>query len=488
MKRTLKSKFTIFVISFIIFAVGIPLTFLISKFDENFNQRAQVLLETTLDMLVNGINTEMMFGDSKNVHKIVDDVANYKGIEKVRIFDNTGKIKFSNIQKDVNKNILKVAPHCKNFNNINKRKIILQTDAYIYSVIEPIKNQEYCRPCHGKSTYIGFLDIQLNFTKAEHSFYFGTYYFLYFAMIVIFCLSIGFYFFFNNFINKPLTKFMVALNKIEKGNLEAYIYVEKNDEFGIIGNHFNNMVTKLIESKSKIEEMHNEQLQRTDKLVTLGELTAEIAHEVNNPAGIIMSRADFVYMDMKNNALLNKYSEDLETIINQTLKISNITSNILRYSKKMSKDFKSVNLIDIISHCLVIIEPVLNKKNIKINCNYKKNPALIWGDPYQIDQIFTNLIMNSYDALNENGKIEISISNNLSQQIIVEINDNGAGINELDLKHIFMPFYSTKKNDKGTGLGLYIVSKICKIHNASLDCKSKINDGTKFTIIFPEYT
>jgi len=484
MLQTIKSKFALFVIVFIIISVGVPISFLIRQFGENFNQRAIVLLGTTLDMMTSGLTGAMMFGENKNVQEILEKISLNKSINNIRILDSNGTILYASIKKEIGRNIYDVAPYYKGLKIKDKRNILIFKKNHIFSVSQPIKNQRVCKRCHGKSKNIAYLDIQMNLTDAEKRFYVGSMHFTYFAIVVIIFLALGFYFFFNRYINKPLKDFITALYEVEKGNLDVVLKFKKDDEFGVIAKHFNRMVSNLKESSDKIEELHLEQLERADKLVTLGELTAEIAHEVNNPAGIIMSRADYLQMQLKNDPQLQNYAEDIEVILNQTEKVSKITRNILKYSKKISKQFKKIDLIKIINESMSIIEARMKKNKVRYQKIFELDKAIINGDPLQIDQILTNLINNAIDAMPGGGKLDIIVKKNENNQIVLSIKDNGEGFDENIKEQLFSPFFTTKSKDKGTGLGLYIVSNICKNHNATIDCESLPGIGTTFTITF----
>ncbi|MEJ2506892.1 MAG: ATP-binding protein [Ignavibacteriaceae bacterium] len=268
------------------------------------------------------------------------------------------------------------------------------------------------------------------------------------------------------------------------GNLDEKIEINSNDEIGIVYKHFNDMTEKLKTSTDKIEQMHLEELQRLNRLKTLGELTSQTAHEVNNHIAIIMARADYLNLESKNIPELAKYNEDLQVLIDQTTKISEITGNILKYSRKKATELKEIDLIKTIDEFVTVYTPLLLKKNIKLitNCNLRK--ATIVGDSIQINQILTNLVMNAVDAIGNKGKIEFEIVENGTGKISLIINDDGPGISTNNLNEIFTPFFTTKSSQNNTGLGLYIVKKICENHSAEIRCESDRKRGTSFIISF----
>ncbi len=444
------------------------------------------MLETTVDILTSGLDNIMMLGYQKNIQHVVEKISHNKDINHVRIFNIDGMILYASDSSEVGKNMSVVAPeHVElNFDSLKTRKIFRIPGEHLFKITEPILNKESCQKCHESEKYLGYLDIDTDFTKAETNFYTGSIHIIFLGIAVIIILTFGFYFMYNHFINRPLQRFVKAIENVETGNLSAKLSVSKKDEFGVLENHFNRMVSHLKSSQERIEELHFEQLQRADKLVTLGELTSEIAHEINNHAAIIMSRTDYLKLQSIEDESIQHYNEDLDVIINQINKVSKITRNILKHGKKQSQNFQEFDIVKVVDESLLMLEPILQKRNITFLKYFEMEEALIYGDPLQIDQLLTNLAINALDAIEKDGelKIAIKINENNNPQIIVA--DNGNGISHQNLEQIYSPFFTTKSLGKGTGLGLYIVKNICNNHNAEIKCDSKIGEGTVFTITF----
>ena len=132
----------------------------------------------------------------------------------------------------------------------------------------------------------------------------------------------------------------------------------------------------------------------------------------------------------------------------------------------------------------MIFEPITQKLKIDISEKFEIAEAVMSGDPLQLEQVFINLIHNSIDAIRTNGEIIITALRNDDNKIQVSVQDNGHGMNDEVRQNIFSPFYTTKKSEKGTGIGLHIVKNICEIHNAEIICSSTSGEGTEFTITF----
>jgi len=348
MLKTIRSKFIFTSVLFIIISAGIPIYILINQFSQNFNQRSRLMLNVSTNLLRYELYNAMMQGE-KNVQNIISILSNLESVEHIRIFNEQGTIQYATKKSEIGKKLSDVAPLHVKLTNIDKTSVQMFNEEQAYSLTEPIINEEKCQSCHEKSQNpIAYLDLDTNLTKAETVFFTGSSHMIFLGVLVIIILVVGLYFIFTYLINKPLAKLNTALKLVQRGNFEINILEGKNDEIGKVYNRFNLMVNKLKSSREEIEELHFEQLQRADRLTTLGELTAQVAHEVNNRTAVIMSRADFLEMESSKQEKLKSYNEDFKTILEQTNKISAITKNLLRHSKQTHCQKKKINLEKII--------------------------------------------------------------------------------------------------------------------------------------------
>lgn len=486
MFKTVKSKFIATALIFIVLSVGGPATFLIMQFQENFKERSTMMLETSLDIIKSSIYYSML-NEDKNIQELVENQTN-KNILGIRIFDENGTIKYSSNRSEIGTDIKMISAH--QSLNLQETNIVLSEEEKMYSGIVPIINNGECKSCHQSNEVIAYLDLDFHLSEAETYFYTGVQHTLFSSIAVIIFLISGLIFIFNSFIDNPMKKVIKALTEVEKGNLKIRQNIEHDDEFGSLNRHFNTMLEQLEKSSKEIEQFHFNQLQRADKLATLGELAAEMAHEINNPTGVIMTRADFLKLESEENHNLKKFNDDIAVIISQADKIAQITRSVLKYSKKRQQEFERMNLLSTVENSIKLFKPSLEKRNIAITTNFlasaKCDKPFIYGNQQQIEQVITNLLNNSIDAIEKNGEIVINIKCTYEGIIEFSMQDNGPGINPVVMEQIFLPFFSTKTDKDGTGLGLYIVKNICQHHDAEIYCDSKINSGTTFTIKFKQ--
>lgn len=228
-----------------------------------------------------------------------------------------------------------------------------------------------------------------------------------------------------------------------------------------------------------------EQLIQAEKMASLGILTAGVAHEINNPLNFIHNGTAEIEAYLSENhpeirKALNPLIEAIDTGVKRT---SDIVQSLGKYSRSEDAPFSVINVHDIIESCLVMLQNQY-KYHIAIEKNYNALKPDIFANEGQIHQVFLNTIINAIQSINKEGIIKITTTQTDSE-VNITVEDNGCGISEENLKHIYDPFFTTKDPGKGTGLGLSITHKIIQRHEGRIICESVESKGTKFTIILP---
>ncbi len=225
-------------------------------------------------------------------------------------------------------------------------------------------------------------------------------------------------------------------------------------------------------------------LKQSEKLASMGQLSAGIAHELNNPLGVVMMYSNIILDEIGEDSPL---SADIKLIVEQADRCKKIVGGLLNFARKNQIKPTEINLKDF---TILSVQSVVFPKNVesKINCTVK-NPIAVF-DQAQMMQVFTNIIKNAIDAMPQGGMITIKISED-NDYLITDISDTGSGISKEDLDKIFEPFYTTKGVGKGTGLGLAIAYGIIKMHKGKISVESnndtsKGHTGTTFKIYIPK--
>jgi two-component system, NtrC family, sensor kinase len=263
-------------------------------------------------------------------------------------------------------------------------------------------------------------------------------------------------------------------------NFSATIIRERGEEVGSVG---------IFSDLREILKVHREleaaqaQLVHSEKIASLGRMSAGVAHEINNPLAGILIYAELLQRDL---APDSAHRENLEVIIKQTMRCQQIVHRLLDFSRQSLGDRKLFDLNDIIHRCVELISHQAFFHNIKVIQELDPFLPQIVGDPGQLQQVFTNLLLNAADAMGGQGRIVIaSRPTPHGDGIILTFTDTGCGIPPEIRDKIFEPFFTTKPPGKGTGLGLSIVYGVIQRHGGTITADSPWGGGTTFTIRLP---
>jgi signal transduction histidine kinase len=231
------------------------------------------------------------------------------------------------------------------------------------------------------------------------------------------------------------------------------------------------------EDKKKLQM----QLEHAERLAFVGELSAGIAHELNEPFGKILGFAQLI---KKAGDLNSQQEEDLERIIKASLYTREIIKKLMIFSRQMPQQLVSINLNTVLSDILYFIDVRFQTKGIKITKRLEPTLPNIQADAVQMSQVLVNLITNAIHALSQGGEILITTKKK-GVFVLLTVKDNGVGMTSAIQKKIFKPFFTTKDVGQGTGLGLSVVQGIIETHNGSISVTSTPGKGARFQISLP---
>ncbi|NGX62931.1 MAG: Sensor protein ZraS [Candidatus Anoxychlamydiales bacterium] len=238
-------------------------------------------------------------------------------------------------------------------------------------------------------------------------------------------------------------------------------------------------IVLLLKDITKIQNLQIS-ANRNDRLNKLGEIAANIAHEIKNPLGAIRGYASLLYKDLENSKPLQ---DMILYILDGTKAMERVVTNVLEYARPFSLEVVSLDINELIKEIIKSIKIDLSfSSKIKIHLNLTEPNFYIPADKEHLKSAILNIIINAYHAMEDSGILRISVIKN-SNFCIISIEDTGDGIDQKDLENIFSPFFTTKQN--GNGLGLSHTNKIIQAHFATLDVTSKLYKGSTFTITMP---
>ena len=276
---------------------------------------------------------------------------------------------------------------------------------------------------------------------------------------------------------KPIQKIISGIEIVAEGNLDHKISGISHDELGKVASAFNSMTLKL----KKLQE----DIRKSERLATIGQMANIVGHEIRNPLAAISNAAYLIKMQVlkmtEKNPKILRYVEIIENEINSSNKIIN---DMLSYSRSREPVLSKRNINEVISN---IIEDTVIPQNIQLQLMLKPEIPEVAIDVEEIKQVIRNLVNNAIDSMEkkETGILKLTTSfDKTSNSVCVEISDTGCGIPPENLEKIFEPFFSTKS--KGTGLGLSVVKRIIEErHKGKIEVKSIVGQGTTFYVKLP---
>ncbi len=261
----------------------------------------------------------------------------------------------------------------------------------------------------------------------------------------------------------------------EEKLVKVDVFPLRDDEGDLIG-------TTILLQDVSIDRYMKDYIIRAEKMATLAQVAAGVAHEINNPLFIIRNYVEL----LKQKQFDSNTVEKLEKIDRELLRIDEIIGSLLSFSRFKGQPSGSVNLVAILEEALLLLQHNLSTKNVRIEKNLPGHPVEVSGDENQLKQLFLNLIINSIDAVLDNGLIRVAVAPHPAERFAeVVVADNGYGIPTDVQQDIFNPFFTTKVNKKNTGLGLSICHQIVEAHNGVISFSSVPGTLTEFTIRLP---
>lgn len=225
-----------------------------------------------------------------------------------------------------------------------------------------------------------------------------------------------------------------------------------------------------------------EQLQQSEKLASIGQMVATIAHEIRNPLGIIRSSAEvLVRKENPDPVRIKKLSG---VVVEEATRLSNILTDFLEFARPRSPVLKTIDLRDAVSRVRNNLDQEAQARNIEwppANCN--GTDPIVQADPDLLYQAFLNVAMNAFEAMHDGGTLQVTISDENSSKVRIDFSDTGHGIKDEDVQRIFTPFFTT--HQMGTGLGLSVVHNVITAHGGEISVTSKGHEGTTFSIVLP---
>jgi len=295
--------------------------------------------------------------------------------------------------------------------------------------------------------------------------------------------SVGISYIISRSILIPVQKIASASKELAQGNLEIRVEKTSDDELGALADGFNTMAYALKERDERLKEFTRKKFMESERLALVGQLAANVAHELNNPLQGIVT---YSHLLLEKDSTDEPTNQNIRKIVVQANRCRDIIRGLLDFSRQRKPDKTLSDINSILNEGISLVENQALFHNVKIVLNLDESLPKVVIDPSQIVRVFINLIVNAAEAMDGNGRLTISSRlDNEKKCVEIEVSDTGPGISEENIDKIFDPFFTTKETGHGVGLGLAISYGIIKEHKGSLSVESEIGKGTTFTVRLP---
>ncbi len=465
------------------------------------------------ETIVKTTHSFMLLDDRQTVYRMIEDAGRQAGVEHIRLITKGGRIAFSTNPAEIHASVDKTSEACDMCHGSDRprkrvpslersRRFVGAGGREVLGFTQAIYNQPVCwnASCHEHppdQNILGVLDTVVSLKRMQVQTRQYTQRLVALTTAMLLAIAASLTLLIERLVHRPIKEILAHTRRVGALDLASRVPVRSGDEIGVLATSFNEMTGRLQSAKdqledwartleTKVEERTEElrrmqqQLIRSEKLASLGEIVAGIAHELNNPlTGILVLSS--LLAETEN--LDPTRREDVETIVRESQRCARIVGGLLDFAKASPPQKILADLHDIMDSTLALIGTQSIFHDVRIEKRYTDALPRAWVDPNQIEQVFINILINAGQAMDGGGTLTIETGPEVDA-IWVRIADTGCGIPREHLQKIFDPFFSTKEN-RGTGLGLSVSYGIIENHGGTIEVESRVGVGTVFTIRLP---
>lgn len=517
--RSISGKLMASIFFVLIIIFGLLGYFSIRIHRKHLEDTALLSAERQSEVLRRSASHYMLNNDRVGLYELMLNMADQPGMVRIRIMNPQGVVSYSTAPSEVGAAVDKSAEACygcheqskplARLNRSDRFRIYRADGSRVLGVITPIENEPACSnaKCHAHpagTQILGVLDTNISLAKVDHSLAIETREMAVAtgaALIAVVLLS-GLFIW--KVVRNPLRELETGTQRIAGGELGYQIPVRSHDEAGDLAQSFNEMSNRLqvaqaeitawthtleerVEEKTRELKQAHQRMLHVEKMATIGKMAAVVAHEINNPLSGILTYSRLVKRWIEKVVQPSPKQEEmrgsLDLIATESKRCGELVRNLLSFSRVSPMNLAWCDLNEVIDRCIRLVQHKLDIAGIQLRLDLASGLPPAHCDPAQIEQVVLAMVINAVDAMPQEGNLWIS-TRATGQVMELTIRDDGTGIPEEYLPHIFEPFYTTKESG-GSGLGLAISQNIVERHGGHIDVQSAAGQGTTFRIVLP---
>jgi two-component system NtrC family sensor kinase len=484
----------------------------------NVKTEEKQLLNTMIlgaDQLSKGITSatwHAMLDDHREAaYQVMQTIAEKQGIDRIRMYNRFGQVMYSTRSDDQRGAIARLDLRSQvrvSYAPDGRRRL---------EMVTPIYNERSCSEaeCHAHPAgvkVLGVLDLALNLESVDHEMASMKARVLVVTAVEVTLISLFIIFFTRRFLSRPIEKLIAGTKAVSQMDLDEPIDIvgssEELDElarsFDVMRERLRTAVAEINQFTQKLEskvEERTEQLKaaqkklvQSDRLASLGQLSASVAHEINNPVSGVLNLAMLMQRMLKDDGVplerVPDFRKYLGQVVSETSRVGRIVSDLLAFSRRGKPQRAPADLNRIVRLTLSLVQHKLKLSNVEVVATLRDDLPPAPCDASQMQQVVLNLVLNAAEATQNKavdkrqGRVTIE-TYTADGMAWLTVSDNGEGIPPENLARIFDPFFTTKSDGKGVGLGLAVSYGIIQAHGGDIEVKSKVGEGSTFAVSLP---
>lgn len=482
----------------------------------NVKTEEQQLLNTMIlgaDQLSKGITSAtwhaMLDDHRETAYQVMQTIAEKQGIDRIRMYNRFGQAMYTTRTGDRSQPLADLASHVRiSYGPAGVRRLEMLT---------PIYNERSCSQaeCHAHPAgvkVLGVLDLSLNLESVDREVAGMKARVLVVTGVEITLISLFIIFFTRRFLSRPIGRLMEGIKAVSQMELDEPLKIVSSSEeldelarsFDLMRERLRTAMAEINQFTQKLEskvEQRTEQLKaaqkklvQSDRLASLGQLSASVAHEINNPVSGVLNLAMLMQRMLKEDGVpqerLPEFRKYLGQVVSETGRVGRIVSDLLAFSRRGKPQRAPADLNRIVRMTLSLVQHKLKLSNVGVGVTLREDLPAVPCDSSQIQQVVLNLVLNAAEATQGKGVDkrpgEVRIETYAAEGMVwLTVADNGEGIPPENLARIFDPFFTTKSDGKGVGLGLAVSYGIIQAHGGDIEVKSKVGEGSTFYVSLP---
>jgi signal transduction histidine kinase len=493
MLHSLKVKFVAALILLVSGLIGLSTWWMLTLHRGHMLRATQDKVRAIADSIDRGIYVAMREGRSHDVQRILEETGRDPDIERVIVFDSRGRILKASVAELVGRTLDR--DRLSRYLDQPESTVVSlrENGRLIQSVVKKIRNVPECFPCHGSQASVnGILHVDMSFRQTEEQIAEMERSALWAVLLTTAIMATGGAILMVRLVERPVASLVRAMARVEGGDLETRANLRTRDELGRLADSFNTMVEKLKAARAEIEGYQQQRLARAERLATLGEMAASLAHEVKNPLAGIAGAVQVMADELPE---ADPRKEIMHEILTQVHRLDRTVQDLLAFARPGKPDVEPCDIHQVLDRVLILLAENPEAKQVRVVRAYQPGLPRVHGDGKQLRQVFLNLILNAVQAMPGGGQVTLQTGvhdgsgedredpSPHGPMVEVTVTDTGPGIPPNILKDLFTPFVTTKR--RGTGLGLSVSRRIVEDHEGWIMAESPPGQGATFRVFLP---